>query len=266
MEKILKPFTAQGTCGRMHSVTLLKNNLPLHFSLAFKNKAAVSHKQQRIFFKDLIHEMGTPLTILNCNIEELKEKYPDEKALDSCSKELEILQNSLYLNEIFLALETQEIVQEYFEPISISKITKCICSQFQGVLKKRFLFDVEENLFIRGQEDILSYIIMNLIQNAQKHTSGDEKILLSLSAKDKKIFLKVSDEGMGISAEDAEYLFTKYYRTPLSKRKGIRGTGLGLCIMKELVESLGAVIHVRGEKDKGATFSLEFPQLCEEKA
>ncbi|MBT4937403.1 HAMP domain-containing histidine kinase [Candidatus Peregrinibacteria bacterium] len=261
MEKTLKPFMAQDTCGKMHSITLLKNNLPIHFSLALKNKKDVPPKEQWSFFRDLIHEMGTPLTILNCSMEDLKEKYSTEPILNSCSTELEILQNSLYLNEVLLALETQEIMQTYFEKISLSMLAEFICNQFQTVLGKRFRFDIQEELWVYAQEDILHYIIVNLLQSAQKHTSKNEEIHLLLFEKNKKVHLKVSDSGMGMSSNDMSYLFAKYYRTPTSKKNGIRGTGLSLCIIKNLVHALDGSINVCRNGERGVAFCIELPAV-----
>ncbi len=110
--------------------------------------------------------------------------------------------------------------------------------------------------------DRMTQVVINLLNNAAKFTPKGYVILrASLDTKDDVIELQVEDTGVGIPTEDIENIFTKFHQVKgqAAQDPGIRGSGLGLSISKQIVEHYGGKIHVESELDQGSTFYVTFP-------
>lgn len=103
----------------------------------------------------------------------------------------------------------------------------------------------------------LKEIVTNLVDNAIKYSQEGSEILISFNNTDKTVITNVKDNGFGMSKKDASQLFQKFYRISTDKTKNVSGTGLGLFIVKQLVEKMGGEIWVDSEEGKGSTFSFE---------
>jgi len=112
--------------------------------------------------------------------------------------------------------------------------------------------------------DRIEQILINLLSNAVKYSPSGGEVVLSLtqSAVENKneIQISISDQGMGMTREQVENLFQKFYRTPEAKARNIKGTGLGLFLVKQLVESHDGTIAVESEPGKGTTFRIILPR------
>ncbi len=109
--------------------------------------------------------------------------------------------------------------------------------------------DLDPNLF--------NHILSNLLENAVKYSPGKEEPELHLIYEDKFLTIKIVDYGIGIPEEDKKRLFETFFRA--SNVDNIQGTGLGLTIVKQYVESHSGSIDVQSEEGFGTTFSLRFP-------
>ncbi len=116
-----------------------------------------------------------------------------------------------------------------------------------------------EELIVLATEDGLDRIFVNLIGNAIKYTPAGGQVTVSFSRGDDYVTVAVSDTGMGIPAEAMAHLFQEFYRAPNVRAANITGTGLGLVIVKELVQRFHGEIHVESELGKGSTFTVVFP-------
>lgn len=116
-----------------------------------------------------------------------------------------------------------------------------------------------EELIVLATEDGLDRIFVNLIGNAIKYTPTGGQVTVSFSRSDDHVTVAVSDTGIGIPAEAMAHLFQEFYRAPNVRAANITGTGLGLVIVKELVEKFHGEIHVTSELGKGSTFAVTFP-------
>ena len=101
-------------------------------------------------------------------------------------------------------------------------------------------------------------VIMNLLSNAIKYGKNGGWVKISHGVIEEKVFVRIEDNGLGISENDQKRLFEKFYRSDNMKKSGIQGTGLGLFITKELVEKMGGTIKVESAIDKGTTFTATF--------
>lgn len=107
----------------------------------------------------------------------------------------------------------------------------------------------------------LKQVLENLISNAIKYTPKGGKIVVQLRIEDDHAVFRVSDNGMGIPRDQLPALFSKYHRVPGTATRGIRGTGLGLLIVKEVVEAHGGSVSAESEgvPGKGSTFTVRIP-------
>jgi signal transduction histidine kinase len=102
-------------------------------------------------------------------------------------------------------------------------------------------------------------VISNFISNATKYASGSKKIIVSLEKKDCKVICSVQDFGKGISNEEYDKIFERFYRVSGPNLNTFPGLGLGLFICKEVIEKHGGKIGLKSESGKGSTFYFELP-------
>lgn len=112
---------------------------------------------------------------------------------------------------------------------------------------------------LKGDSQRLSQILDNLISNALKFTPRGGRVGVQISAADEVIRLDVSDNGDGISLEDQKHLFERFFRTESATTQAIQGTGLGLPIVKAIVEGHGGAITVQSVTGEGTVFRVELP-------
>ncbi len=112
---------------------------------------------------------------------------------------------------------------------------------------------------ILADTERLKEVMVNLIGNAIKYTLGSGTVTVSHEIQDKNLVINIKDTGMGISLENQKKLFEKYYRIETEKTKDIQGTGLGLFIVKQIIEKMNGSIWAVSEEGKGSTFSFSLP-------
>jgi signal transduction histidine kinase len=113
-------------------------------------------------------------------------------------------------------------------------------------------------VIVNGDRDRLAQVVDNLISNAIKYSSAGTTVVVRLSLENGTAVVTVSDEGMGIAAEDRERIFEKFFRAS-EAAAATGGTGLGLAVAREIVESHGGAIAVDSEHGRGSTFSVTLP-------
>jgi signal transduction histidine kinase len=115
-----------------------------------------------------------------------------------------------------------------------------------------------ESFFIQGDVDKIKQTILNLLSNAIKYNRPGGKIILAAENHNEDVVITVKDSGIGIPAEYLPRLFTKFYRVPGSDKQA-QGTGLGLTIVKRIVEAHGGDISVASIQGQGTTFTICLP-------
>ncbi|MFQ6101276.1 MAG: ATP-binding protein [Anaerolineae bacterium] len=116
-----------------------------------------------------------------------------------------------------------------------------------------------EELVVRGTEEGLDRIFVNLVGNAVKYTPSGGSVTVSLRREGDEILVEVADTGIGIPEEALPHLFEEFYRAPNAKALDEVGTGLGLPIVKDLVERYGGRIEIESRVGQGSTFTVTFP-------
>lgn len=221
-------------------------------------------EREKQFTSDASHELRTPLTVLKGTLEVLIRKprsqseYEDK--INFCISEVNRLNNlvdqllllarfenqkqSLKIEKVYLNALILDILTLYSGKINAKKIH----------LKHSFL----DNYYINSDNYLVSIIISNIISNAIKYTNENGEISISLSQKNNKTICTISDNGIGISKDDLDKIFNPFYRSNATNHPDIKGSGLGLSIVKRLAQLLNTTFEIHSEINKGTTIILSF--------
>lgn len=212
------------------------------------------------FISNVSHEIKTPIAIIqNCvtlmqspNISE-EERIGYAKTANLATQRLNnLVTNILKLNK----LENQEI-EERYEKTSLSGILEeCVLGFEELIEQKELLLDVQiEDVVLVSNKTYLELIFNNLVSNAIKFTDNGGTITIKCTPISNGACVVVKDTGCGISKEDGARIFDKFYQGDTS-RSG-EGNGLGLPLVKRVIDILGGKINVQSERGIGTTFTLE---------
>lgn len=124
---------------------------------------------------------------------------------------------------------------------------------------------LEPIFYVDVDADHLRETLSNLLENAIKYTPAGE-VVINITGDDDYVTISIADSGIGIPAEDIPHLFQKFYRVDNSDTREIGGTGLGLYLVRRLVETMGGRVWVNSEYKKGSTFSIELPRISHQEA
>jgi PAS domain S-box-containing protein len=115
---------------------------------------------------------------------------------------------------------------------------------------------------VLADRSALERAVMNLVSNAVKFTPNGGAVRVSVRCDDNRAVFAVADTGIGMSAEDQERLFTRFFRSPAAMSMAIPGTGLGLAIVKKIVEDHGGTVDVRSAPARGTTVEFTIPLVA----
>ena len=220
-------------------------------------------RQQTNFLLSITHELKTPIASIKLYIETLRKRKLDEIQTKT------ILQNSLSdverLNDLVenLLLASQIESHKYepvFKKVNLSELVDETFDKFALPRDSQFKFkkEIAENLYIVADENAIYSVITNLLSNASKYSPQKELIEITLKPEDDTIILSISNNGPNISDEDKKNIFTKFYRAGDENVRKTKGTGLGLFIVKNLLNLHQADIAVRNKHPQGAIFDIIF--------
>ena len=213
------------------------------------------------------HEFRTPLSIILSSIT-LVEQYRTTETQDKRNKHIQRIKSSVtemvQILDEFLSLEKIEKgkVSPKFETFRFKRLIEQVCDKF-ALEKQGRSFDcyhtgLEEICLDKG---IVEHIATNLVSNAIKYSPDETKITIRTSVTKQTAELSVRDQGIGISREDQKHLFERFFRA--SNTGNVRGTGLGLHIIKRYADLTNATINVMSEVGKGSEFKVVFPTASE---
>jgi signal transduction histidine kinase len=211
------------------------------------------------------HELKTPLASMRVLVDTLREgRYKDAqqvgKYFELIAKENERLS---HLIDNFLTFSRMERNKQAFEfvPLDINEVAQAAADAVRDRFappQSQLDVDLAEGLpKVRADHDGMVTAILNLVDNAWKY-SGDHKLVkIRTYATGFRVFVQVSDNGVGMSRRAAGRIFDKFYQVDqtLSRRAG--GCGLGLSIVKFIIDAHGGTIHVQSQPGKGSTFTLQ---------
>ncbi|MBI3258877.1 MAG: HAMP domain-containing histidine kinase [Ignavibacteriae bacterium] len=218
------------------------------------------------FIYTVSHEFRTPLTGISVASELLQhyyERMDSENRLKNIQSIRKRTDELTTLIESLLTQSSAESLSSMYKPVIIEPSIVCdeIIRDFQDTFDPpthKIEFDFESYLpEVQWDKRLMKHIIRNLLSNAIKYSKEGTVINLLLSHKEDTVILEVRDNGVGISDEDLQHIFTPFFRS--YRTETIKGTGLGLSIVKEFVEMHGGKIDAESILGAGTTFKMQFP-------
>lgn len=229
------------------------------------NKELEVAKQQKNFMLSITHELKSPIASTSLNIQTLLKRDLDDSKkhllLSNSAKEIERL-NDL-VNKILLASKMEsDFFTAEFNKINLSDTYLEITNNFKSKeesLSRMNTVEIEPDISINGDKTLLQSLLINLIDNALKYSEKSLPIEVSLTKNETHIIIKVRDYGKGISEKDKKNIFKKFYRAGDEEIRTHIGTGLGLYLVKQIVDIHGGNIFVQNiPNEKGTLFEVCF--------
>lgn len=259
---IPKPFTPQELRSAIESITKHV------FLVRMTKQMNQAGKQIRFqFLSVLSHELKAPLNAIEGYLKMIQEKQLGnsvddyEQVLDRSIKRIKgmrgLILDLLDMTRIESGQKEKNIVRLNLRDVARSAIDTAKPMAIQKDIKISLIAPEE----IEMDADIteMEIIFNNLISNAVKYNVDGGQVDCTISTSDQKLSIVVKDTGIGMSQEDIARLFQDFVRIKNEKTKNITGSGLGLSIIKKLIETYGGTINVSSVPDRGSEFFVEFP-------
>jgi len=248
--------------GSMFILILVVGAYSLHASI---NKERKLQEQKRNFLLSVTHELKSPLASIKILLQTIqKRSLTKEQLLDFVSKSLldverldDMVENMLLASKIdnrsyTFPKNTFNLSVLVDSIVNRLQITKCDCNQ------QIIDAEIEPKIEITGDKFALTSVVTNLIENAVKYSSPCSAVAVKLFSKDDKVYLEVADQGIGIADNEKTRIFDKFYRVGSEDTRNTKGTGLGLYIVKEVLDKHQASIKVRDNRPAGSVFEVVF--------
>lgn len=234
-------------------------------SQALTNEKELSEMKTR-FISMISHEYRTPLTVILSSTY-LIERFSEEQNVSKVSYHLNKVRDSVkemtnLLEDVLTIGKTNnKNLRLNLEKIDLEKTCDNIIENFKSINETGHVISYQKQGELNSvvlDSKLLTYILNNLITNAIKFSTAGSVIRVELKEGTGKIYLNVSDEGIGIPDEDQQNLFDPFFRARNSRETS--GTGLGLAIVKQCVESLKGDISFTSKLNQGTSFSITLPK------
>ena len=234
---------------------ILKENLN-----KMANELSKSEVLKNDFIANVSHEIKTPLAVIqnyakalkNPSLDnEVKNKYLDNLT-EACQKLNGLITNILKLNK----LENQKLLPEIKE-FNLSDLLANQVLQFESLIEKKeidLVCEIEEDLFIKNEESYLEIIFNNLMSNAIKFCNPKGMIYVGLKKEKQNYHFTFKDTGCGMDKETGKHIFDKFYQGDTSRSK--EGNGLGLALVKRVIDIIGGSINVTSQIGEGTEFRI----------
>ncbi|MFV0527517.1 MAG: sensor histidine kinase [Lachnospiraceae bacterium] len=218
-------------------------------------------ENQKKFIANVSHDFRSPLTSIKGYVEamsdgtippESQERYLQIILFETNRLE-KLTESLLSLNN--LDSKTRMLNQRAFD---INKAIKNTVASFEGTCRKKRI-TVElilygEQLYVYADMEQIQQVLYNLMDNAIKFSLPESSLVIETTERNERIFVSVKDHGVGISKENLNMIWKRFYKTDASRGKDRQGTGLGLSIVKEIIHAHGQTIDVISTQDVGTEF------------
>ena len=222
-------------------------------------------ESQRRFVGDAAHELKTPLTAMKGNMEVgLQRERSTEEYRDLLSTSLGQVERLVRLVKSLLTLTqfSGEHLPIDLKPVLMEPLIKELVSELSILAEDKgclFTSHIQEVPKVLGDAGQLKQLVINLLDNAIRHTPQGGSVTVTLQSSADKVRLKVEDTGSGIATEHLPHIFERFYRADPARDRESGGTGLGLAIAKEIALAHNGIINVQSEVGKGSVFTVSLP-------
>lgn len=221
--------------------------------------------QVKKFTSDVSHELRTPLTILQGELEiALHSRKSPEQYEDVIISALEEVGRLTNVVETLLELSRAETGQIHlnFQNENLSKIAQEVAEDITIIAESKRInveTNIEPNITLPIDQPRIHQALLNLLDNAVKYTPEGGRVLLQIQKNADFVEILVEDNGIGIPQEEIPYIFDRMYRVDKARTSNIKGAGLGLSIVKWIVEAHNGTIQVKSEANQFTRFIIKLP-------
>ena len=227
------------------------------------DKVSASFERQKRFSASAAHELKTPLATILVNLEVLE--LDGKTSPDRMEKVLTIVkantERMIRLVEDLMRL-TSDKDHEMEEEVELSEVFAITLYELSPLIRKKDLTVSIENtpdISLTGSRVMLYRVMSNLLENAAKYNREHGSISIATGRDDNGVTVKIEDTGIGIPEEALPHIFEPFYRVDQSRSRAVGGAGLGLPLVKDIVEKHGGEVTVKSAAGEGTTFILRFP-------
>ena len=218
---------------------------------------------ERRLTTDVAHELRTPLMAIQATVEAMVDGVyePTEERLVTVNSEIQRLSRLVNALLKLSRLENRaEPMKE--EVVNVGDLIAGIVATHEMFVSDSGLtlvYDAEPDVVVKGDPDMIRQATANLISNAVRYTPEGGTITVSVKKGDIMAAIAVKDTGIGLTKEEARMVFSRFWRADAGRNRESGGLGVGLAVVKEIVDRHGGWVQVEGEKDKGACFTIHIP-------
>ena len=222
------------------------------------------------FFANVSHELRTPLTLLLTPLQSLIQEHSSASGSSTPTRDLLLIMRSNGMRLLKLINDLLDLVrlesgkmEVNSEPVDINRLLHGVANAVKKTAEDRaikieVMTDDRVGTVI-GDSDKLERILLNLLFNAIKFTPAGGKVQITGTREKGELLLVISDTGTGISQEQLPFIFDRFWQADTSARRKNQGLGIGLALVRELVEIQGGQVNVTSELGKGTRFTIRLP-------
>lgn len=241
------------------------NSLAVSFNQLLERIEEVLEREKS-FTAGASHELKTPLAVIKANLEVLY--MSGEPTKEELEETMEVVDKQInrmikLVDDLFAMYELRGY--DLSDVICVDKmINEIVSEQKESMMKKNISIHVSnQQCMVKGNSIMFKHAVSNLLQNAIKFNYDYGKIDIIVEEHTNDCVIKVIDEGIGINSNAAEHIFEAFYREDKSRSRKIGGAGLGLSIVKNIVEQHGGNITYQPNNPKGSVFIVSIPKLSD---
>jgi two-component system phosphate regulon sensor histidine kinase PhoR len=231
------------------------------------NAAKIFKVNRNEFLGNVAHELRTPIFAIQLSLETLKDGAINdqdvntqflEKAFRQSNRLKELVDDLINISRLEAGMK---LSKRYF---SINNLIRETINELSGIVSNKNITlildnEISDNIQVFADSERIKQVLINLIDNSVKYTLEKGSITIKTKGSDKSVLISVEDTGLGIPKEDLPRIFERFYRVDKTRSRDMGGSGLGLSIVKHILELHNSQIKVESETDKGTKFEFNLP-------
>ena len=236
----------------------------LNFSIEQNSRLKELDNLKTSFFANISHEFRTPLTLILSPLKDLRREFPERDIFRVMQQNAERL---LALINQLLDLSKLEAgkMDMQLQRSDLAQFLNYLFASFESLgQNKKILFQYEQSqvsYIADFDQDKIEKVVTNLLSNAFKFTPPNGRVQVRVDYQKTQLLLKVQDFGIGIDPQRLPRIFDRFYQADSGDNRTYEGTGIGLALVKELVQVMKGSIHVESKVGEGSVFTVMLPML-----